>query len=91
MEWSLLNDVVKEQHYPTENLSTLWSCTFKFRADTFPNLLKLAQLALILPLQTADVEGGFTAQNLTKTAHRNRMEAETLHNLMTISVEGIKK
>ena len=68
----------------------LWSCVVKFHADTFPkfNLVKLAQLALILPLQTADVERGFSAQNLTKTAHRNRMEAETLDNLMTISVEG---
>ena len=71
VEWSLLKDVVKEQHYPTEKLSTLWSCIVKFHADTFPNLLKLAQLALILPLQTADVERGFSAQNLTKTAHRN--------------------
>ena len=88
VEWSLLKDVVKEQHYPTEKLSTLWSCIVKFHADTFPNLLKLAELAVILPLQTADVERGFSAQNLTKTAHRNRMEAETLDNLMTISVEG---
>ena len=85
MEWSLLKDIVKEQHYPTEKLSTLWSCIVKFHADTFPNLLKLAQLALILPLQTADGERGFSAQNLTKTAHRNRMEAETLDNLMTIA------
>ena len=82
MQWSLLKDV--EQHYPTEKLSTLWSCIAKFHADTFPNLLKLAQLALILPLQTADVERRISAQNLTKTAHRNRMEAETLDNLMTI-------
>ena len=53
--------------------------------------MKLAQLALTLPMQTADVERRFSAQNLTKTSHRNRMEAETLDNLMTISVEGIKK
>lgn len=61
---------------------------FFFHPDTFPNLLKLVQLALTLPLQTADVERGFRAQNLTKTAHRNRMEENTLDNLMTISVEG---
>ena len=51
-------------------------------------MLKLVQLALTLPLQTADVERGFSAQNLTKTAHRNRMEGDTLDNLMTVSVEG---
>lgn len=52
------------------------------------NLLKLAQLALTLPLQTADVERGFSAQTVIKTAHRNRMEENTLVNLRTISVEG---
>ena len=88
MEWSLLKDVVKEQQYPTGKLSMLWSCIFKFHPDTFPNLLKLVQLALTLPIQTADVERGFSAQNLIKTAHRNRMEESTLDNLMTISVEG---
>lgn len=45
-------------------------------------------MALTLPLQTADVERGFSTHNLTKTARRSRMEAETLHNLMTISVVG---
>ncbi|CAH3173104.1 unnamed protein product [Porites lobata] len=74
MEWSLLKDVVQEQQYPTGKLSMLWSCIFKFHPDTFPNLLKLVQLALTLPLQTADVERGFSAQNLIKTAHRYRME-----------------
>ena len=88
MEWSLLKDVVKEQQYPTGKLSMLWSCIFKFHPDTFPNLLKLVQLALTLPLQTADVERGFSAQNLIKTAHRYRMEENTVDNLMTISVEG---
>ena len=88
MEWSLLKDVVKEQQYPTGKLSMLWSCIFKFHPDTFPNLLKLVQLALTLPLQTADVERGFSAQNLIKTAHRNRLEESALDNLMTISVEG---
>ena len=40
-------------------------------------------------MQTADVESGFSAQNLTKTAHRKKMQAETLDHLMTISVEGL--
>jgi len=59
VEWSLLKYVAKEQHYPTERLSTLWSCIVKFYAETLPHLLKLAQLARTLPLQTAAVECGF--------------------------------
>ena len=71
MEWSLFKNVVKAQHYPTDKLSTLLGCIVKFHSATFLNLLKLVQLALILPQQTADTECGFSAQNLTKTAHKN--------------------
>ena len=38
-----------------------------------PNLLVLAEICLLLPLQTVDVEHGFSDQNLTKTALRNRL------------------
>ena len=38
-----------------------------------PNLLMLAEICLLLPLQTVDVEHGFSDQNLTKTALRNRL------------------
>ena len=47
-----------------------------------------AQLALILPLQTVDVERGFSAQNSTKTVHRNGgRNIRSLHYLMKIGVE----
>ena len=34
VECSLLKDVVKEQHYPTEKLSTLWSCIVTFQVSS---------------------------------------------------------
>lgn len=45
MEWSLFKNGAKEQHYLTGKSSTLWGCIVKFDSETFPNLLKLAQLA----------------------------------------------
>ena len=38
--------------------------------------------------RTADVERGFSDQNLIKTALRSRLGEESLDNLMTISIEG---
>lgn len=47
-----------------------------------------AQLALILPLQTVDVERGLSAQNSTTTVHRNGgRNIRSLHYLMKIGVE----
>ena len=48
---------------------------YKFHKDSSPNLLKLAAVALTLPIHTADCE-------------RNRLQAERLDTLMVISAEG---
>ena len=50
------------------------------------NLMKLAELALIAPLQTADCERGFSTQNNIKTADRNRLSPDRLNKLMKISL-----
>lgn len=50
--------------------------------------MTLANLALIMPYQTADSERGFSCQNGTKTSRRSRMEEGTMNTLMTIKVEG---
>ena len=41
-----------------------------------PNLIKLANLALIMPYQTADCERGFSCQNAIKCSKRNRLKAD---------------
>ena len=48
----------------------------------------LAEICLLLPLQTAGVEHGFSDQNLTKMAIRHRLGEESLDNLMAVSIEG---
>ena len=50
----------------------------------FPNLIVLAEICLLLPLQTADVDHGFSDRNLTKTAPTNKLREESLDNLTTI-------
>ncbi len=54
----------------------------------YPNLCKLAQICLILPLSTADCERAFSTMKRVKTTLRNRLCTKTLDSLMRIRVEG---
>ena len=56
--------------------------------DMFPNLAKLAAIGLVIPMSTADCEGGFSALGRIKTHLRNRLSSKVLNVLMTISIEG---
>jgi hypothetical protein len=87
-EYSLLKPLVLQQKYPRDQLAVLWKIIFECHRDQFPNLLKLASIALTLPVQTAICERGFSCQNNIKTAQRNRLSESSLHTLMTISIEG---
>ena len=66
----------------------MWEIILKYHREDYPNLLILAEMAVILPLQTCDVERGFSKQNWIKTGHRNRLNEVTLDNLMIVSCEG---
>ena len=86
-EWDILKPLVIQQKYPTDNIYTLWKILYKHDRDLIPNLIKLAELALIAPLQTADCERGFSTQNDIKTADRNRLSSDRLNKLMRISLQ----
>ena len=54
----------------------------------YPQLCKLAQICLILPLSTADCERGFSVMKRVKTPLHNRLNTRTLDALMMICIEG---
>ncbi|KAL8566900.1 hypothetical protein ACOMHN_008757 [Nucella lapillus] len=87
-EWAMAKETVLQNHYPRESTKKLYKLLFEFHKETFPNLLVLANLALTMPLQTADCERGFSCQNAIKTARRNRLKEDNLNVLMTIKCEG---
>jgi len=39
-------------------------------------------------VHTADCERGVSAQNIVKTAHRNRLSPSTVDDMLTIKLEG---
>ena len=65
-EWSLVKHLALQEKYPCDNMGTLWSIIYKFHKDSFPKLLKLAAVALTLPIHTAGCERGFSLQNNLK-------------------------
>jgi hypothetical protein len=87
-EWQLLKRVAIQQRYPRQSTAEFWKIVQDFHADTFPNLLQLARIALVLPLQTADVERAFSCQNLIKNSQRNRLSPEMVNKLMVVDLEG---
>ncbi|KAJ8365057.1 hypothetical protein SKAU_G00138880 [Synaphobranchus kaupii] len=58
------------------------------RRSSFPNLLLIVELILVLPLSTASVERGFSAMKRTKTYWRSNLSVHTVTRLLFISLEG---
>ena len=54
----------------------------------YPQLRKLATIALILPVSTAECERAFSTMKRIKTALRNRLATTNLDHLMRISING---
>ena len=88
LEWVSLKELVVKEKYPTNNMHILWKLMQTHLSSSFPNLLKLAEIAMILPLHTAEVERRFSTQNLIHTKLRNSLSGTNLDHLMTIKSVG---
>lgn len=87
-EWLKCKELVVAEGYPRDVLAVLWGLIKKFHPDSFPNLLKLAAIALVTPTHTSDCERAFSQQNLIKTSHRNRLSESVLDDLLVVQLEG---
>ena len=63
-------------------------CTDSSLQDMYPNFSKLASIAALVPVSTAECERSFSTMNRVKTKLRNRMKTSTLDSLIRISMEG---
>lgn len=57
-------------------------------SDRFPNLLMLAEICLVLPVQTAFCERGNSCLARIMTGWRASVNADTLEALLHISMDG---
>ena len=57
-------------------------------AELFPEMFKLLNILLALPLGTASVERSFSQMKLVKTRLRIRLNDSNLASLMRIAIEG---
>ena len=58
---------------------------------SFPNVMKLLEIAVTLPVGTATVERSFSDMKLIKTRLRSHLTEESLAHLMRITIEGPEK
>ena len=87
-EWCRAKSIVRSLRYPVDRMKELWELLTIHHGDELPNLIKLAQIAMCLPLHTADCERTFSAQNLILTKLRNRLAPEVSDKLLRIRIHG---
>ncbi|MCO5567029.1 hypothetical protein L7F22_020712 [Adiantum nelumboides] len=72
------------------NMMDAWrvfSCNFEWQ-NTYPNMMKLWQILLVVPASSVACERGFSKQNIIKTDDRQCLDVKTLEALMRISLLG---
>lgn len=75
--WSIAKCLVLQQKYPCDKMSLLWKIMNQNQKDIISNPITLAELALILPIHTADCERGFSKQSLIKSTSRKRIASHS--------------
>lgn len=63
-QWMLARQIVKSAKYRTTQMQYLWELLTTHHKEDLDELIKLAQIALILPLHTASCERVFSQQNI---------------------------
>ena len=88
-EWESLRQLMRRNysHLTMQKMVKLLDKDDTLRT-MFPQLTKLASIAAILPVRTAECERAFSAMKRIKTKLRNQMKTSTLDCLMQISIEG---
>ncbi|KAJ8404054.1 hypothetical protein AAFF_G00344040 [Aldrovandia affinis] len=87
-EWPSAKVVIKA--LPQVQQGKVWAdfLTDPERLQSFPNLLMVVELILMLSLSTAACERGFSAMKRIKTDWRSNLSVDMLWKLLCISIEG---
>ena len=84
-QWNTAKTIAK---YPTDSMAGLWAILTKHHKKELDQLIKLAQIALTLPLHTAGCERVFSQQNLIVSKQRSRLSPLHSDQLIRVRTEG---
>lgn len=87
-QWQMAKIIVHSANYAVDDMQGLWTTVTKYHREDLGELLKLVQLALTLPLHTADCERVFSQQNIILTKQRNRLTPVISDRLLRIRLHG---
>lgn len=76
--------------YRGQDTLDAWSAWLKEWGSLYPELSRLVRLYIILPAHAAEVERGFSVQNVIKTRLRSSLKVQNLDVLMRVSMHGPK-
>ena len=85
-EWSQLKKTVRREGFARHTVHSLFRQVVEYYPNDFPNIIKLAQCAVTLPVHTADVERSFSCQNRILTPLRGSLKPCTQDYLYLIRV-----
>ena len=80
--------ILNYQNKTMNEVSGAFSDNTSALSTLYPNFCKLAQVCLLLPLNTADCECAFSTMRRVKSRLQRQMNNSTLNKCMTISMEG---
>lgn len=72
--------------YPVDKFPELWQLLAVHHHSELDQLLRLAQIGLILPLHTAECERTFSQQNKILTKSRARLNSKHLDELVRVRI-----
>ena len=91
-EWKIFRRILSTNFSSSSLSEVLTSITTNETLKAgFPNLERLAALAMVLPVTTATVERSFSNMKLVKTRLRSRLGEDTLDQALRVCIEGPAK
>ena len=85
LEMHLLVPMVRN-NFSGFSVQDLWGVVSDKYSDQFPELLKLAQIAMLIPITTTDCDWGFSYQNNIKVKSQARLSSANVDQLMRVCI-----
>ena len=87
-EWESFYYMLQDHYSNAKAIEVMKDLVNEKLNPVYPQLSCLANLALVIPINTADCERAFSTMKRVKTRIRNRLKSVTLYALLRINIQG---